>query len=298
MSKSKHLIVSLASLALTAGSAAAADMPLKAPIYTPPPPPPWTWTGFYVGGNVGYSFGNTSTAFGFTGLIDGFAVGTSSGSTSSKLNGWLGGAQAGYNWQIDRWVFGLEGDIQATGENDDPRFCSIPGCPPLSVIGTSTTQLPWFATWRGRLGVTSNPASGSWPVMLYATGGLAIGEVDAKYTGGLVGLPIGADSIDATRAGWTVGGGAEARLGQSNWTMKLEYLYMDFGDVSASPSATTFLGGNGGNGGNVRNNNLLIAPAAFLINRPVSFTVATNATTHVTDQLVRLGFNYKFPPPQ
>ena len=75
-------------------------------------------------------------------------------------------------------------------------------------------------------------------MFLYLTGGLAVGEVDASYTGGVVGGPVGAINVNSTREGWTVGAGGEGRLGQSNWTLKLEYLYMDFGSVSGAVAGT------------------------------------------------------------
>ncbi len=271
MGKSKHLIASLASLALAAGSAAAADMPLRAPVYRVPPPA-WTWSGFYLGANSGYDFGLAPTTFDQTVAVNGVLAGTSIGNELTGLKGgFFGGGQAGYNWQLGRFVVGLEGDIQEISENRAAAVCSIAGCPIGSAITTATTQLPWFGTLRGRLGVTSDPASGR--VLFYVTGGLAVGEIDADYTGGQVGLPIGAVDVKETRVGWTVGGGAEARLGQSNWTMKLEYLYMDLGDVSGSVSSCQGLA---------------------CLN---AVNVTNTATTHVTDQLVRLGLNYKFPPP-
>jgi outer membrane immunogenic protein len=284
-----------------AGSAMAADMVLKAP----PPPPPWTWTGFYVGGNVGYSLGSDPTNFNETATATSVVTATTrsgaplagngttttttttaSGGTTGNMDGWLGGVQAGYNWQRDRWVLGLETDFQWTGQKDDPTFCATPGCPAGSVFGTNTTSLPWFGTFRGRVGVTSDPSSTWGPLLLYVTGGLAYGRIEESYGGGLVGGPIGTLSVDTTRAGWTVGGGGEARLGNSNWTLKLEYLYIDFGSVSGAVSGTG-------------------APVVtpFGINNAdlVHFLTTTTAitgiaSTHVTDNIVRLGLNYKFPP--
>jgi outer membrane immunogenic protein len=268
------------------------------------PAPVWTWTGFYVGGNVGYSWGRAWTDFSEyssatsvvtatttagvplagNGLVT-TATSTALGNAAANMNGWLGGAQAGYNWQIQQWVLGLEADIQATGEKDDPLFCSVPGCPAGSAFGTSTSKLPWFGTVRGRAGYSWNYAPNQ-PILLYATGGLAYGEVDASYTGGLVGGPFGAVNVNSTRAGWTVGGGGEGRLGATNWTLKLEYLYMDFGRVSGSVAGAgapfvTFFG--------INNADLI----HFLT---TNTSILGTASTHVTDQLVRVGVNYKFPP--
>jgi outer membrane immunogenic protein len=290
---------------VTADFAAAADLP----IYTKAPPivTPWSWAGFYIGGNVGYSWGRAATDFNETGTATSVETATTNslaplplpgngtvftttatafGSAASNMNGWLGGVQAGYNWQAEQWVFGLEGDIQATGQKDDPVFCSVPGCPPGSAIGTSTTKLPWFATFRGRVGHTWDVGPGRTPVLLYLTGGLAVGEVDATYTGGVVGGPMGAINVNLTKAGRTVGAGGEGRLGQSNWTLKLEYLYMDFGSVS---------GAAGGTGAPV------ITPFGINNADQIHFlttttTIAGVASTHVTDQILRVGLNYKFPP--
>ncbi len=278
--------------------AGAADILLKAP-----PPPAWTWAGPYIGGNVGYSWGRDRTDYTdsstdtvvLTDLLgDGITprsggsngettvtTAAAAGGTSGDMDGWLGGLQLGYNWQTDSLVFGLETDIQWTGEKDDPAFCSVAGCPAGSFTGTNATKLPWFGTVRGRLGFSSNPMWG--PLLLYVTGGLAYGRIEEAYTMGLTGGPLSAVNADATRAGWTVGGGGEARLGHSNWSVKLEYLYMDFGSVSGSASAAG-------------------APVVtpILINsdfdRFLTTTTATTGTasTHVTDQLVRVGLNYHF----
>ena len=298
--KLRLLGIALVSLA-SAGAAAAADLPLKAP---PPPVPVWSWTGFYVGGNVGYSWGRATTDFGESATSTSVITATTSGggplpgngatsitsafgtgSASSSLDGWLAGVQAGYNWQVQEWVLGLEADIQATGEQDDPLFCASPGCPAGTLFGTSSTKLPWFATVRGRVGHTFDLFNRPNSLLLYATGGLAIAEIDASFAGGLVGGPLGFISSKTTNAGWTVGAGGEGRIGDSNWTLKLEYLYMDLGDVSGAFGVTG-------------------APVTLpfginnsdQIHRVTTTTaIASAASTHVTDQILRIGLNYKFP---
>jgi len=282
----------VAAIAAVIGTPAlAADMALKAP----PPLPAWSWTGFYVGANVGYSWGRDTTDFFNTTTVTGGGGGTiitgAGGSAAGNMDGWLGGFQAGYNYQSGYWVVGLETDFQWTGQDDDPTFCAIPGCPVGSAFGTNTTKLPWFGTFRGRVGVTTAPSSTWRPVLLYVTGGLAYGRIDETYTEGLVGGPTGTVTADTTRAGWTVGGGGEARLGQSNWSLKLEYLFMDFGHVSGGVSAT---------GAPVftpvpcppnPNPNLFGACGVTTIT-----SIAGSASTHVTDNILRVGLNYKFGP--
>jgi len=124
----KRLCGSIAFVLVAGTSALAADMPVKAPP-PPPPPPVFTWTGFYIGGNVGYSWGRASTDIVETqtntatiSTLAGTQIASASATTNffgnerADLNGWLGGFQAGYNLQFDRVVAGLEGDIQWTDE--------------------------------------------------------------------------------------------------------------------------------------------------------------------------------------
>ena len=105
--------------------------------------------------------------------------------------------QAGYNWQNGPWVFGLEGDIQATGADD--------------TFAPWKFSNPWFGTVRGRAGYSFNN------VLFYGTGGLAFGELRGE-TFGL--------SESHTNAGWTAGVGAEFGFAPQ-WSAKVEYLYVD-----------------------------------------------------------------------
>ena len=118
----------------------------------------------------------------------------------TKPSGFSGGVQAGYNWQIGPWVFGVEGDIQATGADD--------------TFAPWKFSNPWFGTVRGRVGYALNN------ILFYGTGGLAFGELRGE-TFGL--------SESHTTAGWTAGVGAEFGLAQ-NWSAKIEYLYVDLAD--------------------------------------------------------------------
>jgi outer membrane immunogenic protein len=245
---------------LTAAPAFAADLAVKAPLAPPPyaPPPVPMWTGWYVGANIGGSFGTANDSATF--------AGTPVGGGSTRLDGVLGGGQIGYNWQANMWVFGLEADIQGTSEDGSNSVSATVTGGPAAVLLPATTgtlnyseKLPWFGTVRGRLGFLPSP---NW--LLYATGGLAYGEVDTNTT-----LTIGTTAVgnnfDTTRVGWTVGGGVETWL-SPNWTAKLEYLYVDLGSFS---NTFTGLG---------------------------AFTPVT-LSTHVTDNIVRAGLNYHFGGP-
>jgi outer membrane immunogenic protein len=189
-----------------ATSVYAADLPRKA--YGPViPAPVMTWTGFYAGLNAGYGWAS---------------VENTAGGGSSDLNGFVGGGQIGYNWQINSIVLGLEGDFQGSlqKKSDD-----------VTILGTTFTidqKIPWFATARARLGY----AMGPW--MIYATGGAAWVNYKLQVSA------LGAEASDnTTKTAWTVGGGFEWMF-VPNWSAKLEYLYFDTGDTTATLFGTTF----------------------------------------------------------
>jgi outer membrane immunogenic protein len=267
---------------IAASSAFAADM---APRYTKAPPPiveVWNWTGFYIGGNVGYSWGRSDTDVVYYNTVTGAIVAPPPGSLTSgrfNMDGVIAGGQAGYNWQSGNWLFGIEGDLQWSDEKGSARFlCAAtliggPCLPGLTFLppgagGTTLTldqHLEWFGTLRGRVGVLATPRA-----LFYATGGLAYGSI--KSTGTLAGnnangvavASIGSNS--EVRAGWTVGAGVEYMFAR-NWSGKLEYLYMDLGDF---------------------NNNFTLAPLA---------TIGARTSSHFTDHILRAGINYQFNQP-
>jgi outer membrane immunogenic protein len=228
-------LIAAASLGALTQFAFAADMPTKAPAYRAPAIIPYSWTGFYVGVNAGYTWGPWDASASQV-IFD------PSTTHDPKVNGWLGGLQAGYNWQSGAWVYGVEGDIQITGAKDDDNW-SVAGLPPAIILTdflpgpagggtaffTNEWKLPWFATFRGRLGFL--PAE-RW--LVYVTGGLAVGEskYNMTFTQSVAGgCRCYSLSDDVTRAGWTAGGGVETALAR-NWTAKLEYLYVDLGTHS------------------------------------------------------------------
>jgi outer membrane immunogenic protein len=294
------LRVAALSVLVATGPAVAADMAVKAPILKAPPPVAYSWTGFYIGGNVGYSWGRGDTDFseitGFTTVTQIFRtagptlVSTTTGtlpsvagigSNSANINGWLGGGQLGYNWQTGTWVFGLEADAQATGQRGDALVCLTAGCPIGGVFGSASYKMPWFATFRGRAGVTFD----RW--MLYATGGLAVAEIDSSFVGGLAGGVASALTANTTRAGWAVGGGVEGAI-TTNWTAKLEVLYMDYG---------SFDNGFGGITNTVVTNQLNTPAVGFNTVTTTTATTVGNFHSRVTDLVLRAGLNYRFGGP-
>ncbi len=200
------------------GSAAAADMPVKAPVYKAPVvAPPYNWTGFYIGGNVGYSWGKQDLSAG------GVPIG------SPNINGVIGGGQIGYNWQINQLVLGIEADIQASGQKGDGTFVPGPAALALPTI-TYDDKLDWFGTVRGRAGYA---IVDRW--LAYATGGWAFGGGSIS---GSTTIPS-TFSGSASYSGWTVGGGLEWAF-MDHWSAKAEYLYIDFGN---GPTIGTISGG-------------------------------------------------------
>jgi outer membrane immunogenic protein len=186
----------------------------------PAPEPVYDWTGFYIGLNAGAAWNNSSvdTDIDPTGLLGGVAE-----ELEQDIEGdqtvFTGGAQAGYNWQIDSIVLGVEADFNYLDFHEN-KDISIIGVAPLDA--SLDFDADWFGTLRARLGFAADN------FLFYGTGGLAYGhsEVDAK-------LHIGQDtwkaSEDETNWGWTIGGGAQYAFDE-NWIIGAEYLYVDLGD--------------------------------------------------------------------
>src|SRR4249919_399494 len=118
-------------LAFAAAPALAADLPVKAP--PPAPVPVLNWTGFYIGGNVGYSWGRSSRDLNFFNPLNGITLASATGA-GRDLNGGVFGGQLGYNWQTANWVFGIETDAQWTGQKGGTTvLCPVAGCFPALI---------------------------------------------------------------------------------------------------------------------------------------------------------------------
>ena len=184
----KKLLLSSAMFIAAISSASAADLPVKAPMMAPAPI--FSWTGFYVGLNLGgkwadvdHTVSNGATTFDF------------GRDTASSV---IGGGQLGYNWQIGAWVLGIEGDIDAQDFNRSRTVGVTVG--PFVAGDVFSVESKWQASLRGRIGYAA------WDrTLLYVTGGAAFTNV--KATAALVG--VGTFSADDTRVGGTVGLGLE-----------------------------------------------------------------------------------------
>jgi outer membrane immunogenic protein len=229
------LLAAVSTIALTQ-FASAADLPVKAPVYKAPMMAPlYNWTGFYIGLNAGYSWGRQDNSLVTT-------TGVTLLSNSDHLNGFIGGGQIGYNWQVNQWVFGLEADFQGSGQNADGSFATpatntclpFASCPVPATSTAYTDKLDWFGTVRGRIGYAMG-ATGNW--LPYVTGGWAYGhgEISGTTTSGGVATSF---SGSQDYSGWTVGGGVEWAF-MNQWSVKVEYLYIDFGDGPTVPVSAT-----------------------------------------------------------
>ncbi|MBV9519750.1 MAG: porin family protein [Hyphomicrobiales bacterium] len=307
----KSVLLAAATLGLVGSSAFAADLPTRkgppiAPVYVPPA---FTWTGFYVGVNAGYGWlnnqRNNNLGFPFVGAVP--FGGTSipfASSGRSNNGGFIGGVQAGYNYQFgigSGFVIGAETDIDWADINRNrnngvlfgsftlPQFPGTLFTPSNLGVNNHNNNNQYIGTVRLRAGYAFDR------FLVYATGGLAYGGVNNNNniggalsattlscavcvvpgTGGatnVTGVPvttilptgIGTRS-SSTRAGWTVGGGVEYAF-TPNWTVKGEYLYENFGHIHSAPG--------------------------FVL--PGAATVFNNSNRTVDVNVVRVGLNYKF----
>jgi outer membrane immunogenic protein len=172
----------------------------------------FSWTGFYIGGHLGYGWGSSSS-FNKPGRGNGDAFNGVDGVTSHPY-GWMGGVSLGYNWQSDAFVFGVEGDLGYLGAEDTERTANA----------FSSADYGGYGALTARIGY----AQDRW--MFYGKGGLAFADIENKagfISGGAID-PTDFTSVHEVRTGWALGAGVEYAF-QRDLSMKIEYLYMDFG---------------------------------------------------------------------
>ena len=289
-----------------------------------------SWTGPYSGVHIGVGQDTSSQSDTWTwlnnfptGSLVGFGGGPLAPTTAPMTTtttftnqyhhssvGLIGGVQAGYNWQFGRMVVGLEGDWSGSTQRDTvsssaqpvagvfppvPNFFFIPG----TIQGwTSEEKIDWLTTLRGRVGFARDS------FLWYVTGGAAAAKISSNYTlvsspgnPGLAvaagangpgsfaafGLPggVAGGSSSTTKFGWALGAGVETSIGDllgwgHGWSAKLEYLYVDLGTVNTTINTglTPVIG----------------TTTTSVVTGSTTFT----ASNHVREQIVRVGFNYKF----
>jgi outer membrane immunogenic protein len=262
--------------------AAAADLPVKAPVYKAPPSPAqvYSWTGFYAGLNVGGGWENTIDNSASLSNCIATAAAFCAGSPAAvpprfdtHPRGFIGGGQIGYNWQFNALVLGVEADFQRSAIKGSQNVANpyiVPGFPanPITVAGSGSQKLDWFGTLRGRVGWLPTDE-----LLVYATGGLAYGRVqtDVSFSGSVAGTLFAGSttsSVSDTLTGWTVGGGLEWKFAP-RWSVKGEYLYYDLGTVQLNQTIT------------------FISGASI-------FGLAIQSDAHYHGNIARVGANYKF----
>ncbi len=247
-------------LTLACGSVWAAD----------PAASTYNWTGFYVGLNTGLAADDSAYTLRPSGdfATDPFFIPTNNLRTDSgHFNGYGGlgfifGGQIGYNYQAGRFVYGIETDFDVNGM-DDHILVNRPLAAPLvgRFIHNATSRDDFFGTVRGRIGYTPTDR-----FLIYGTGGFAYGDISSSSN---ILFTSGGDHYvgcsSEMQAGWTLGGGGEYAL-TKNLSVKLEYLYVDFGSQSYRNGLLPSLSGN------------------------FSYTTDLDTSMHV----IRVGFNYRF----
>jgi outer membrane immunogenic protein len=254
----KLLVAGLCLAAWSGAPAFAADLPLKAP---PLMVPATNWSGFYLGVVAGGEIGQTSTDFVFAN-IPGLA--NTPTRVSPDGSGGLIGAEAGYNYQIGKFVGGFEGDVDYARISGQGTSFTPNGFD----MAPTQQKINLYGTIRGRVGFLATP-----DLLLFATGGAAFADVSMTTafvpipaTGGnCINSSCGNGAVSATKVGSTIGAGLEYAL-SNRMSVKAEYLYVDFGHTS-----TVF---------------------------PLTLAVSTMAaTSSYQEHIVRAGLNFKLGGP-
>lgn len=235
--------------------------------------PHYRWPGFYVGGTIGRANGGNINLQGdpdFAGSL--FQSGAYPVQIASPARGNIGGLQFGKNWQWGRFVFGPEIDFALSDVRNTQTIVTTSGAPalPLSATTTGSQRLLWLTTARLRAGYTVLDN-----LLIYGTGGLAGGRGESSTTNristpnplnlGCFGLgSCLSGSKAATMWGWSLGAGLEYGIGP--WSLKLEYLHYDLGNLTYSYSD-------------------MLTPAATI-----------TSTTRFAGDIVRIGGNFRFSP--
>ena len=198
-------------------SAKAGDVPARIPAAVVAPAPPFDWNGLYFGGHMGYGQGRVSST-----VFDPGAA-----SSDNSFGSLFLGLQAGYNVVLPSRMFvGVEADLSFANFYADSRITTR-----VAGVGGVTDDIDYIGRVRGRLGY----AFDRW--LIYGTGGFAWSQ--ARVFAGTAAEPDQAKVL-TTRTGWVVGGGAELAIAPQ-WSARLEYLYDEFGGISADfPPSTRY----------------------------------------------------------
>jgi outer membrane immunogenic protein len=188
----QFLVPGIVLSAFVVSSAMAADLPIRKGAAAPPPEPAFfDWSGIYVGGHIGYGYGQADIVLGNQVL-------------RLDSEGFLGGVQGGWNYQMGRFVLGAELDFSFADINSDNSN---------NATANVSSSTPWIATATTRLGYTWDR------FLVYGKVGAAFAQFDYN---------INNVAASETRVGYALGAGLEWLIA-GNWSAKAEYNYLDFG---------------------------------------------------------------------
>jgi outer membrane immunogenic protein len=274
----RTLIVVISTIALTQ-IAGAADLGEgvhpTSPAATSAVPSRFNWTGFYIGGNLGYGWSHRDFTNTLTGTLGSTQL-SASNSSSDNGRGWLGGGQIGFNYQfLGNWIAGIEADVDAAHITSS-TFACFTGFG-TGVCGTRDTNVKDFGTVRVRLGYAFNN------VLVYGTGGWAwehaTNTIQFTCLGpgcpGTSAVPVTSPaptSVDVNPNGWAAGGGVEWAF-LPNWTLRAEYLHLQFDGLTEERSKTSSF-----------------VPSLFVISH-----VSSNASVDIGRMSVNYLFNWWSP---
>jgi outer membrane immunogenic protein len=241
------------------------------------------WSGAYVGGFVGIARGDSTIRTEVGPVVVGSTYFQSTqnaesveenGSGSISPDRFIGGITVGANARQGNWVFGLEADLGAfnLGGSAGASNVAYPTTPPSTYTVRAAMDTDWLFTARGRLGWNPKP-----DLLIYGTAGLALTNlrVSNSFSDNADSAGVGGGSNSETLAGWTLGAGAEWVL-SGQWTVKAEYLYLDFGTVTTRNSVAC------GPGATFNCGAIPIVPSAF--------STSADLSAHIA----RVGLNYAF----
>ena len=258
--------------------------PAEAADRTSPATQPATWTGSYIGAFLGRAWGDVDLRTDAGAFIPNTSYFTApeniasinrNGSGSLNLDEFVGGVQIGTSLQSGQFVVGLEADFGSFnigGAKGATGFTYPVFAPPADYTMRASMSTDWLVTGRARLGWTPQPN-----LLLYATGGIAITNlrVSNTFSDNAPSQGVGGSSASDTMVGWTLGAGGELALSRE-WSIKAEYLYLDFGSVTTKGS-------------------VFCGPAVAAICTGLGFVPSPyTSSADLSAHIARVGLNYRF----
>jgi outer membrane immunogenic protein len=235
--------------------------------------PSFTWTGFYIGPNLGVAWPE--------GNITDSLTGTNLGGIGGAA--FIGGGQLGYNYQINpNLVLGVEWLIDGVAGNNNSNTVVIPT---ISDVFQASVSSDWFTTLTGRIGFTGT-GPGWDRALFYIKGGAAWVENEVTVADLSTGLSVGATRIDS---GWVAGAGLEYAFPESNWTIRLEYDYIGLDDSTVGTMTV-----DPHNKQKPPTTVTPVVPPVIPPAPPSTFVSETFNAGNQSAQIVMLGINYKF----